>query len=275
MVLKAPALIVGAALLMSACGGSDSTGPTSLDSASALQSLAIGLNQIGGTESPVGTETNATFAAIAPVLDKVTITINGATQGMYALGLRESFPEGTCEETIFIDPEFPPEPGVCTPPALGVEMVLWQTQSATEPPDKLIVIGTDVGTSSLDFTSGDLPAFAIYVGGQNKIYVSESGTLTTQVTASNQSCSIALPAYAKTGTCSFATFTSQGSVGMSEFTANGAATATLGIPSVTMHGLWLNVTEVQPVPITAIRTSTFRLMSRLTATQRLPATSQR
>lgn len=275
IVRMAPALLAVATLLMSACG-SDSTAPTSLDAASALQSLSIGLNQVGGVETPTEAEANGAFAAIAPLLDKVNVTINGASQGMYALGLRESFPAGTCEETLFVDPQFPPSPGVCTPPTLGVAILLWQTHSATQAPDRLILLATDVGTSNFDFTAEDLPAVGIYVEGQNKIFLSESGTLTTQVTASNQTCSVPLPPYAKSGTCSFATFSSQGSIDMSEFTVNGpgAGTTTLAIPSITMDGLWINITEVQPAPIGAIRVSALRAISRLTTTEhgKLPAT---
>ena len=246
---KTAALLACATFFLTACG-SDSTGPVSLDSNAALQSLALGLNQLGGGESPTTTEASAAFGAIAPLLDKVTITIDGASQDMYAMGLRESFPAGTCEETLFIDPLFPPEPGVCTPPSLGVSILLWQTHSATQPPDKLILLAGDVGTSNFDFSSGDAPALALYVEGQDKLWASESGTLTSSVTASNQTCNIPLPPYAKSGTCSFATFTEQGSVVLSDFTlASSTKTATLGIPPITLDGLWLAISEVQPVPL--------------------------
>ena len=248
---NARAVLAVATLFLAACG-SDSTGPTSLDSNAALQSLALGLNQLGGVESPTTSEATSAFSAIAPLLDKVNVTIDGASQGMYAVGLRESFPPGTCEETLFVDPLFPPQPGVCTPPSLGVAIILWQTHSATQPPDKLVLLVADVGTSNFDFTGQAMPAVALYAEGQNSVFTSESGTLTTQVVASNQTCNVALPPYAKSGTCSFASFTEQGSIVLSEFTINGPGTRTLtlGIPSMTLDGLWLAITEVQPVPLT-------------------------
>src|SRR4051812_37983214 len=212
-----------AIVLMTACG-SDSTGPTSLDAASALKSLSIGLNGFGGV-TPAEGEANEVFDAMAPSLAKVNVTIDGASQGMYALGLRESFPAGTCEENVFVDPQFPPMPGVCTPPSLGVAILLWQTRSASQAPDKLVLLAIDVGTSNFDFAQ-DFPAIAIYVEGQDKLFGSESGSLTTQVTPGSQSCNVPLPPYAKSGTCTFSTFTSQGSIALDEFTLNDSPGAT-------------------------------------------------
>lgn len=265
----APALLVIASVFLSACG-SDSTGPTSLNSTAALQSLALGLNQINGLESPTGVEAGSVLTAIAPLLDQVSVTIDGSAQSMYAFGLRESFPAGTCEETLFPDPLFPPEPGACTPPPMGVVILLWQSHSASQPPDKLVLLAADVGTSTFDFTSESFPAFAFYVEGQDKIFGSESGTLTSQVVATNQGCNIPLPPYAKTGNCSFATFTEQASIVLSEFTSDGSSgrTMTIGIPSMTMDGLWLNITEVQPIPLSSVgKVSVWLLGPRLSLTR--------
>ena len=250
---KTPAIILCSTLFLAACG-SDSTAPNSLDANAALQSLALGLNQLGGTETPTTMEASAAFSAIAPLLDKVTVNINGVSQGMYAIGVRESFPDGTCEETLFIDPQFPPTPGVCTPPQLGVTILMWQTSSATQPPDKLLLLAADVGSSNFDFSTSNAPGLALYVEGQgqDKVWLSDSGTMTSSVTASNQTCSIPLPPYAKSGTCSFASFTEQASVVLSDFSLSSSAkTVTLTIPSVTHDGLWLAITEVQPVPLTS------------------------
>ncbi len=242
-----------ATLFVSACG-SDSTGPTSLDANAALQSLALGLSQAGGIGATTN-EANATFSAIAPVLDQVNITIDGASQGMYALGLHESYPAGTCEENLFVLTIAPPQPGVCTPPSLTVAVILWQTHSATQPPDRMILLVGDPGTSNFDFTlaGNDFPAAAIYFEGQNKVWASESGTLTSQVTSSNQTCSVTPPPYAKSATCSIATFAESGSVVLSAFAVSGPTTetVTIGIPSITLRGIWLAVTEIQPVPLVA------------------------
>ena len=252
-VCKAHAFLALTTILVSACGG-DSTGPTSLDANAALQSLAIGLSQAGGIGATTN-EANAAFSAIAPVLDQVNVTIDGVSQGMYALGLHESYPAGTCEENLFVVTVTPPQPGVCTPVSLTVAVILWQTHSATQPPDRMILLVGDPGTSNFDFTlaGNTFPAAAIYFEGQNKVWASESGTLASQVTSTSQTCSIVLPPYAKSATCNIATFTEQGSVVLSAFAVSGPTNekVTIGNPSISLRGIWLAITEIQPVPLVA------------------------
>lgn len=260
--LSRTAALVAFAAAFTAC--SDSTGPTELDASSALQSLSIGLNQVGGIDAPDQDQANAAFSAILPLLDIVNVSLDGSSQSFYALALRESYPEGTCEEALFADPTFPTEPGVCTPLSLGVVTILWQSRSASRAPDKLILIVGDAGTSTFDFLAQDFPAVAIYVQGQDRVFGSESGTMTTQVTATNETCDIPLPPYAKAGTCNFATFTEQGSIVMSEFALEGPTgrTTTIGIPSITLDGLWLNITEVQPIMVASV-SSAARVVGRM------------
>jgi hypothetical protein len=253
-ILRRAALLAVATAFVSGC--SDSTG-VNLDSNSALASLAIGLNAFAAEPgAPSGAEAAGVFNAIAPLLDRVSVTIDGGPQTMYALGIRQSFPAGTCEETLYEDPQFPPPTGVCTPPPFGMVVVLWQTHSAMQPPDKLLLLTTEIGTSTFDFSSATFPAVAFYVEGQDKIFISESGTVTTQMVSSGATCSIPLPPYAKTGTCKIATFSQQGSIVLSPVSegtavissnAPSAPTVTLGIPSITLDGLWVDITEVQPV----------------------------
>ena len=270
---NASAILAVATVFLSACG-SDSTGPGSLDANAALQSLALGLSQFLGAEAPTTAEASVTLNAIAPVLHQATVTIDGSSQSMYAIGFRQSFPDGTCEEALFIDPLFPPQPGVCTPPALEVELLLWQSHSASQPPDRLILVsaevGTtnfDVGTTTFDVSTQNLPGDAFYAEGQDKIFVSESGTLSSSVVGSNQTCNLPLPPYARSGTCSYARFTEQGSIVFSDFSLNGTSnrTVNLVIPSITLDGLWLAVSEVQAVPLTSLGVSQ-RYMSRARAT---------
>jgi hypothetical protein len=272
-----PALIIVAAI-MSGCGGSDSSGPgTGIDSNGALQSLSIGLQGIGGLGSPTTPEANASFGGIAPLLDQVTVTIDGASQGMYALGLRETFPAGTCEETLFVGP-FPPAPGACTPPQLNVAIILWQAHSATQPPDRLIIIVADAGTSNFDFASippDALPAIALYAEGANNLWSSLSGSITSQITASSQTCSLPLPPYAKSGACNIATFDEQGSIVLEPFSLNVPSTSrkNISIPSVSLHGLWIAISEVQTVPAPANRLIAGLVVARLAgvATRLTPA----
>jgi hypothetical protein len=252
-----PAISICAVAFMSGCG-SDSTGPGSVDANAALQSLALGLQTVGGTQDPTVPDLSTSLGAVAPLLSQVSVTIDGASQNMFAFGLRETFPAGTCEETLFVDPLFPPEPGVCTPPPLGLSLILWQSHAASEPPDRMILIVADAGTSNFDFSSAPLevlPAFALYLQGQDNIWGSLSGTLTSQIAGGSQTCDIPLPPYAKSGACSISTFDEQGSIVFEPFTLDAPSTQrlTIAIPHQTLHGLWLAISEVQPVPFTANR----------------------
>jgi hypothetical protein len=261
-----PAISIFAVAFMAACG-SDSTGPASVDATAALQSLALGLQTVGGTQDPTAPDLSTSLGAVAPLLSQVSVTIDGASQNMFAFGLRETFPAGTCEETLFIDPLFPPDPGVCTPPPLGLSLILWQSHAASEPPDRMILIVADAGTSNFDFSSSldVLPAFALYLQGQDNVWASLSGTLTSQISGGAQTCNIPLPPYAKSGACSIATFDEQGSIVFETFTLDAPSTqhVTIAIPQQTLHGLWLAISEVQPVPVTANRLTTGFLGARL------------
>jgi hypothetical protein len=246
-----PAIGTFAVAFMMACG-SDSTGTGSVDATAALQSLALGLQTVGGTQDPTAPDLSTSLGAVAPLLSQVSVTIDGASQNMFAFGLRETFPAGTCEETLVVDPLFPPVPGVCTPPPLGLSLILWQSHAATEPPDRMILIVGDAGTSNFDLSSSTLhalPAFAIYLEGQNNIWGSLSGTLSSQIAGGSQTCDIPLPPYAKNAACSVATFDEQGSIVFEQFTLDAPSTQnlTIAIPHQTLHGLWLAISEVQPV----------------------------
>jgi hypothetical protein len=253
------ALALASSAFIAACG--DSSGPSSLDANAALQSLALGL-QGGGSVAIIGSPTTpdiaATFAGIAPLLTQTTVTIDGKSQPMFAIGLRESFPEGTCEESLFVDPAFPPEPGVCTPVSLSSALVFWQSHSSNEPPDRMLLVIADPGTVSFDFATtspdGAFPAFALYVEGQQNVWASLSGTLTSSVTSMNQPCSATQPPYAKTWTCSFASFDEQGQIVLEPFDFEQTSTArmTIAIPRQTLHGIWLAITETQPVPLSPV-----------------------
>jgi hypothetical protein len=228
------------AAMISGCG-SDSTGPGHVDSSTALQSLALGLQSMGGTGSPTTpTDPNALFGGIG-LLDQVNVTIDGAAQTMFALGLRETFPAGTCLENLFT-PLVPPTPGQCTPPALGTAVILWQAHSATLVPDRMIFIATDAGTVNFGLAStplNGLPAFAIYLEGGNNLWSSPSGSITSQITATSQTCNFPLPPYAKSATCSVATFDEQASIVLEPFSLAlpGTQQLTIVIPRQTLHGL--------------------------------------
>jgi len=248
-----PGVATGCVVLLvslSACG-SDSTGPSKLDSSAALQSLALGMGSVLGVQSPIGAPLGASFGGIAPLLDQIDVTVDGATQTMFALGLRESFPDGTCMEDLFVFPSIPPDNAVCTPPMSGLGVLLWQSHSPSAPPDRLIFIVGDVGTSNFDIFSGFNPAVAIYMQGVEDIWLSLSGTFSSQVAATSQSCGLPLPPYAKAGSCNVATFDEQGTITFEEYSETGPTAKRLNvtIPRQTIHGLWQAITETQRVPL--------------------------
>ena len=250
---RVTAACVGLILSISAC--SDSSGPGEVDSNAALQSLGLGVGALGG-EQWLAVPVSAVVDAIRPILGQAEITVDGKPQTMFALGLRESFPAGTCMEDVFIDPGFPPLPGECTPPPSGVVLILWQSHSAFAPPDRMLLIAAEVGTTSFDFVSNfpdpiEFPtAFAMYVEGEENIWMSLAGTLTSQVTATSQSCAIPLPPYAKTGSCNIATFDEQGTITFEPMVDASPIPSTrrlnVTIPSQTIRGLWQAITETQP-----------------------------
>ena len=256
---RVTAACVGLIFSISACG--DSSGPGELDSDAALQSLALGMGALSGVGSPGVIPGSALFDAVGPILGQVEVTVDGKSHTMFGLGLRESLPAGTCAEDVFIDPAFPPEPGVCTPLPSAVVLLLWQSHSAFVPPDRMIFIAADVGTTNFEFDYNfefetdpapiDVPpAFAMYVEGEDDLWMSLSGTLTSQVAATSESCSIPLPAYAKSGTCNVATFDEQGAITFEPFSDFSPIPSTrrlnVTIPRQTIRGLWQVITETQP-----------------------------
>jgi hypothetical protein len=250
------AACAGLLLSVSACG--DSTGPGKLEPSAALQSLALGMGSILIGPSPIPATMDESLGALASILGEIDVTIDGKTQTMFALGMRETFPAGTCLENVFIFPSFPPEPGICTPPDLGLGVILWQSHSPFAPPDRMILIVADIGTIDFDFgsfTEFDVPAtlplsgVAMYLEGEDNFWISTSGSLTSQVAATSQPCGIPLPPYVKAGSCSVATFDEQGAITFELLTEAGPSDRRLNvtIPRQTINGLWLDITETQPV----------------------------
>jgi hypothetical protein len=244
-------------LSLAACG-SDSTGPGNLDSHSALQSLSVGLGGLLEVGSPDAASFVTSIGTLEPLLGQVNVDIDGTTRSMFAVALRQTVPDGTCLEDVFVDPSFPPQPGVCTPLALGALLVFWQSHAANAPPDRLLVVLADQGTSDFSFLSevpGQVPGLAIYLEGNNidNLWDSEAGTLTTNVASTGEGCTIPLPPYAKSATCSIATFQEAGTItfeNLNESTTT-RSSLTVTIPSSTLHGIWEAITETQPVVITA------------------------
>ncbi|HWL39225.1 MAG TPA: hypothetical protein VNO75_03225 [Gemmatimonadaceae bacterium] len=243
-----------ATLALAAC--SDSTGSGTVTSEDAFRSLSRGLNTTGLLGIPASSLGDGTE------LGQVDVTIDGAPQRMYALGLRVTYPAGTCFESIFM---FPPSPGFpapsCSPPPLGLVLVMWQTRSGSRPPDRTIVISADVGTADFDFLNFDgegvfAPTLGIYAKGDEEIWAAISGTLTSQVTATSQTCQATPPPFAKSATCHVATFDESGRIVFQEldldFFAGGTSTprtVEVVIPRQNIVGILQAVTEIRPITL--------------------------
>jgi hypothetical protein len=250
-------LIASAAVAVSVSACSDSTGPT-VTPKDALQSIALGMGEVGGATTPEASTLGGALSIIEPFLNQVNVSVNGSSRTMYGFGVRETFPDGACMENIFVDPEFPPPPDVCTPAVLGATLLLWESHAANRLPDRILVISTDEGTTDYSFDSTDplvsLPSVAFYIEGQDKLFISNGGTLSTHITSTGQGCSIVLPPYAKSAACNIAAFDEAGSIVFEAITdldtETGAADRTIAIPRQTLHGIWEQIIETQPVTLT-------------------------
>lgn len=231
-----------AALLLSlaACSDSTSTGPSTIvDANGALQSLQLGLGG-NGASSVFGPSTN-NLGSVSPQVTVINVTIGGKTQSMFALGMRETYPVGTCVEKLVVTNS---PAGTCTPLPFELALILWQSHSAKQPPDRLALIIGNTGTIDFDLVDlSALPPVALYFEG-NDIWGSISGTLTSNVSATTLACAVPLPIFAKSGSCAFATFDEQGTIELEAFSA-GAQPLTLVIPRQTILGIWQTITETK------------------------------
>jgi len=250
-----------------ACTGvaacADSTGPGNLGDQDAMRSLSLGLTS-GGVPTLPFALTPSRLGTGGGGIDRIDVAINGSTQSMYALGLRVTYPVGTCVETIFVSPP-PVNPGVqCTPPPLGLVLALWQTTSGSRPPGRMVLIFADVGTSSFSSNFGtlpaegfdytDFPAFAFHVNDREEFWMSVGGSLNSQVTASSETCDVPAPLFARTSSCNFATFTEAGQITFERFDFRlfgpGAPPPTMEItiPSQSLRGILQTISEIDPFP---------------------------
>jgi len=246
---------------LAAC--SDSTGPGSVDADDAMRSLSLALGSDGGgllfglPSSSLGT---------ARLLDQIDVAINGRTERMYALALRVTYPTGTCLESLVIFPPSQGFPTVCTAPPHGLVLALWQTTSGSRPPESLVIISADVGTSSFDFDFGlveeeaefsPFEAFAFYISDREEFWASIGGTLSSQVTVTSETCSVPAPPFAKASTCHIANFAESGQITLERLdldffnpgTDAPRATMDLVIPPQSIRGILQAITEIQPITL--------------------------
>lgn len=249
--------LVLALLGFAAC--TDSTGPGSVSSEDALRSLVRGFNS--GTGAALPLTLSPTSLGHAGSLGQATVTLDGKQETMYALGFRVTYPAGTCMENLIAFSPSTGFPSGCTPPPFGLMLALWQTTSGSRPPDRMILISAEAGTSSFDrlfdlSTGADVvfPAFAAYIEGNETFLVSIDGTLTSEVTATSQTCAVPPPPFAKTSTCNVALFDEIGRITFEEFSFGldtpGVVVGRqmeLEIPRQTIPGIIHAITEIQPI----------------------------
>jgi hypothetical protein len=248
---------------LAACG-SDSSGPGSIEADDALRSLSLGLGGAGGGALPYALAPSALGTA-ARGIDQIAVTIGGTTHNMYALGLSVTYPQGTCVEDLFIVPSIPRPPG-CSPPPLGLVLVLWQTTSGSRPPKRMVFISGNLGTTDFGFLPSESefsetdplvvgpPTFAFYVNDQEEFWGSVSGSLTSSVTAGSETCSVPAPPFAASSTCHFATFDEAGQITFERYDLElfnpGAVPAAermdFVIPRQNVRGILQAITETKP-----------------------------
>lgn len=249
--------------LVGLAGCSDSTGPGDVGADDAMRSLALGFTNAAPTLPFAWSPT--TFGAAARGLDRINVSIDGKAQSMYALGLRVTYPVGTCLENIYV---FSPPVGTfgsdCSAPPLGILLVLWQTTSGSRPPDRMILISGDVGTSTFaNFTVipeestevSPFPAFAIQLKGREEFWASIGGSLTSQVAATSETCNVPPPPFAKSATCNIATFTEAGQITFERLDLHSfgpgapqrSVRTELVIPSQSVRGILHAITEIRPI----------------------------
>lgn len=262
MNLSRPTRLFLALALTGLAACSDSSGPGAVDDEAALRSLWIGLGSGSPGALPFALAPSA-LGTSARGIDRIDVEINGTSHSMYALGLRVTYPAGTCIESMFIVTSFATTAGECTPPPFGLVLVLWQTSSGSRRPEKMAFVSADIGTSSFaGFSEAGvyfsvLPAFAIYMNDREQFWTSVGGSLTSQVAPTNETCNVAPPPFAKESTCNYATFDESGQITFErfDFTAFGPGatssreTMSLSIPRQSIRGILQAVTQIRPVTI--------------------------
>ena len=249
--------------LVGVAGCSDSTGPGDVADADAMRSLALGFTGVAPT-LPFALSPSS-FGAPARGPGRIDVVIDGSAQSMYALALQVTYPAGTCLENIYLfSPPLQTFGSDCTSPPLGVLLMMWQTTSGSRPPDRMILISGDVGTSTfrniavITDEPADLsifPAFAVQLKGRDEFWTSVGGSLTSQVAATSETCNVPAPLFAKSATCNIANFTESGQITFErldlDFFGPGAPQASarteLVIPSQSVRGILQAITEIKPI----------------------------
>jgi hypothetical protein len=257
-------LILAGTVATIACGG-DSSGPTApsqLSGRDALQSLTRGLTTFDQSSASSADIVSlsvlplTTSSQTVPV-GQITVTVDGSQVQMFAVAQRVVYPSGSCLEQLAGISNLA-NPGSCTGIPGALSLILWQTSSASQTPDRMIVVLANVGTShftslaGIDSTflgGGDFPSIAFYAQGTG-IWVASGGDITSAVTATTQACPAIPPLFAKSVTCAIGSFAESGGLTFSPVdVGHGAPTGshTIAISAQTLNGMIQTVTAVVPI----------------------------
>jgi hypothetical protein len=237
----ATAACAGLLLALSSCVTDTLTPTGPFDNAGALQSLVLGIGPTGASD--IFGPSVTSLGSLATHLDQISVTINGVSQTMFALGLQENYPAGTCVENLIVTTN---PPGTCTPLPYSLAVILWQSHAANEAPDRLAFLLGNPGTIDFSNAGTGVPGpVGVYFEIGTDIWDSQSGSLTSNVAATNEACVVPIPRYAATGSCSFATFNEAGTI---NFVPESTTTpVTIVIPPTTFHGMLQTITAIQPI----------------------------
>jgi hypothetical protein len=253
---KVGSSLVGVLVLLGACG-TDSTGPGGAFEPvndDAVQSLILGMQSMPMPMAGV-TPVSDGFGTIAGRLGDVTVTIDGKSETMHAIGLKTSFAAGLCAEDFAYYPPIPHDPSVCSPALRPLTLVLWQSHSRLERPDRMILITGEAEASDFKPDPLRLGSYVVplmyFMDGPDHIWRSSSGLLTSSIVSTDQSCSLPLPPYAASATCKMATFDEEGSVvlGQWSYMPQEPAERTVTISRQTLSGVWQHITAVTQIVI--------------------------
>lgn len=246
-------------IALAACGGDNGTSPrpvSPLTTGDALASLTNGMGGVSGSVLPAGSTLASGVLSTLPAaaVGQATVQLDGVPTTMFALGMRTTYPAGTCLEQLV------GAPGIslgtsCTAPPGGLVLVLWQTESASVAPDRIILIMADLGSVNFaDLSSAtasapgaSFPPIAVYLERSGALWFANAGSVSSAATPTARTCTTPRVGFIATATCSFAAFASTGHISFAPLPFTGSVTSgshSLDISVSAIPGIVTNVTSI-------------------------------
>ncbi len=259
-------LSFGFLIALAACGG-DSTSPTApaaLSSQDALQSLTTGLSTL--VQATASTSSSLPIAMLPPIsasqqtlVSQISVTVDDSTVQMFGLAQRIVYPPHSCLEQLIGMVNFA-DPTSCTAPPGAVLLILWQTSSASQPPNRILVISADTGTANFadqpfvdaSFSEGGaFPVGALLWEQNGMVWESSGGSLTSTIMQGDETCTVVLPLFVKAEVCNLGTFTESGDLSFLPIILQRPATGThtIALSAQAIHGIIQTVTATAPLVI--------------------------